>query len=71
MNKVVNLMERLERVKLAQTDEMPDELSLSLWEFGAELAALDNDGAATLASELGIAPDAVKEMARLYARRWC
>lgn len=68
MNKIDDLMDRLERVKLAQTDEDPDRLSLSLWELGAELAALDDDGAATLAGELGIAPEDVWEMARTYAR---
>lgn len=46
MNKIDDLMERLERVKLAQTDETPDGLSMSLWALGAELIALDDDGVA-------------------------
>ena len=66
--KIAALMERLERVKLAQTDETRDGLSKSLWEFGAELAALDDEGTAALASELGIMQDDVREMARSYAR---
>jgi hypothetical protein len=68
MNKIDDLMERLERVKLAQTDETPDGLSTSLWALGAELIALDDDGVAVMADKLGIAPDDVREMGRTYAR---
>lgn len=68
MNKIDDLMERLERVKLLQTDEAPDGLSVSLWELGAELTAMDDEGVTTLADELGINPDDVREMAWSYAR---
>ena len=68
MNKIDDLMERLERVKLLQTDEAPDGLSASLWELGAELTAMDDEGVTTLADELGINPDDVREMAWSYAR---
>jgi len=69
MSKISDLMERLERVKLAQEMEPPvDELSKSLWAFGAELAALDDEGVAAFAKELNITLDDVREMARTYAR---
>lgn len=68
MNKIDDLMERLERVKLAQTDGTPDGLSLSLWALGAELAALDEAGLAAEAEALGITPDNVRDMGRTYAR---
>ncbi len=69
MNKVADLMERLERVKLARAAEPePDGLSVSLREFGAELAALDDDGIAAMAEDLGITPEGIREMARAYAR---
>lgn len=68
MNKIDDLMERLERVKLLQTDEAPDGLSASLWELGAELTAMDDEGVTALADELGINPDDVREMAWSYAR---
>lgn len=68
MNKIDDLMERLERVKLLQTDEAPDGLSESLWELGAELTAMDDEGVTALADELGINPDDVREMAWSYAR---
>ena len=39
MDKIISLIERLERVKLARDMEPdPDGLSLSLWAMGAELA---------------------------------
>lgn len=64
-----DLFDRLERVRLAREMEPdPDGLSLSLWEMGAELAALDELGLASVAEALGIAPDDVREMARTYAR---
>lgn len=71
MDKTNSLLERLEAVKLAREMEQAipvDALSQSLYEFGAELAALDDDGAIALADELGITPDDVREMARSYAR---
>lgn len=69
MNKITGLLERLERVKLAQDMEpAPDGLSLSLWALGAELAALDEAGIVAEAEALGITPDDVREMARTYAR---
>ena len=68
MDKIISLIERMERVKLGQTDEAPDGLSKSLWELGSELAALDDEGVTALADELGIAPDDVRAMAQSYAR---
>lgn len=69
MDKIVSLMNRLERVKLARDMEPdPDGLSLSLWAMGAELAALDEAGLAAEAEALGITPDDVRDMARTYAR---
>lgn len=69
MNKIDDLLERLECVKLAREMEPdPDGLSLSLWAMGAELAALDDDGIAALSDELGIAPDDIREMAWTYTR---
>lgn len=69
MDKIDNLLERLEYVKLARTMEPePDALSLSLWALGAELAALDEAGLAAEAETLCITPDDVREMARTYAR---
>lgn len=68
MDKIVSLMNRLERVKLARDMEPdPDGLSLSLWAMGAELAALDEAGLAAEAEALGITPDDVRDMARAYA----
>lgn len=69
MNKIDDLLERLDRVKLARDMvPEPDGLSLSLWKLGDELAALDDDGIAALADELCITPDNVRDMARTYAR---
>ncbi len=68
MDKINDLMDRLERVRLAQDDAPPDELSRSLWEFGAELAALNEAGIKARAEEWGITQDDVREMARTYAR---
>ena len=66
MNKIDDLIERVERIKLSQTDEAPDALSISLWAMGAELAALDESGLAAEAEALGITPDDVREMALAY-----
>ncbi len=69
MDKITSLIDRLERVRLAQDMEpASDGLSLSLWALGAELAALDEAGLAAEAELLGIIPDDVREMARTYAR---
>lgn len=69
MNKIDDLLERLECVKLAREMEPdPDGLSLSLFEFGRELAALNEAGVAAKAEAWGITPDDVREMARTYAR---
>lgn len=69
MDKIISLIDRLERVKLTQDMEPePDALSLNLWALGAKLAALDEAGIAAEAEALGITPDDVREMARTYAR---
>lgn len=69
MNKIDDLLERLECVKLAREMEPdPDALSLSLFEFGRELAALDEAGLTAEAETLGITTGDVREMARVYAR---
>lgn len=69
MNKIDDLLERLECVKLARDMEPePDGLSLSLWALGAELAVLDDEGVNAEAEALGISPEAVREMARTYSR---
>lgn len=65
--KIEAMRERLERVKLTQ-DMEPDALSLNLWALGAKLAALDEAGIAAESETLGIAPDDVRDMARLYSR---
>lgn len=67
MNKIDDLLERMDRVKLAR-DMEPDALSLSLWALGAELAVLDDEGVNAEAEALGISPEAVREMARTYSR---
>lgn len=64
MNKIDDLMNRLEMVKLARDMEPEaDGLSLSLWAMGTELAALDDEGTVALAAEWGISPDNVRQMA--------
>ncbi len=69
MDKIISLIERLERVKLARDMEPdPDGLSLSLWAMGAELAVLDEAGLAAEAEALGITPEDVREIAWTYAR---
>lgn len=62
------LMERIEREKVLRTDDHMDDLSRSLYEFGAELASLDDLGVMLMADELEISPDAVRSMAQSYAR---
>lgn len=53
MNKIDDLMNRLEMVKLARDMEPePDGLSLSLWAMGKELAGLDALGKSALLYEL-------------------
>ena len=69
MDKIISLIDRLERVKLTQDMEPePDALSLNLWALGAKLAALDEAGIVAEAEMLGITPDDVREMARTYAK---
>lgn len=68
MNRIDALMERIEREKALRTDDHMDDLSRSLYEFGAELAALDDLGVVLLSDELEISPDAVRSMAQSYAR---
>lgn len=63
------LVQMRERVKLARENEPePDALSRSLWAFGAELAALDEEGTVALAAEWGISPDNVRQMAQDLSR---
>lgn len=69
MNKIYDLLERMDRVKLARDMEPePDAMSLSLWALGAELAVLDDEGVNAEAEALGISPETVREMARTYSR---
>lgn len=66
---IKTLMDRLERVRDNRLNRPPaDDLSLSLWAFGARLSALDDEGVNAEAEALGISPEAVREMARTYAR---
>jgi len=61
------LAAEVERRKLIR--EMPvDPLSQSLYEMGAELAALDELGVIRTAHELGIRPDDVRVMAQSLVR---
>lgn len=65
--RIAAIAEAIERRKMEQ--EAPvDDLSKSLFEFGRELAALDEAGVAAKAEACGITPDDVREMARTYAR---
>ena len=69
MNKIDDLLERLDRVKLARDMEPEaDGLSLSLWAMGAELAALDDESTVALAAEWGISPDNIRQMALDFSR---
>lgn len=69
MNKVADLLERLERVRLNRENASdPDPLSESLWEYFAELAALGEAGLAAAAAELGVTPEDVVDMAQNYVR---
>lgn len=61
----------LQRLRLLETRRAGasgpvDDLSESLWEFGRELAALDEPGRALMACELEIAAEAPERMARSY-----
>lgn len=52
MSKIINLLDRLERVKLAREMEPePDGLSLSLMALGREMASMTEDDIAALAAE--------------------
>lgn len=54
----------------AMEEEAPaDDLSKSLFEFGRELAALDEAGLAAKAEAWGIAPEDLREMTRMYANK--
>lgn len=65
--RIAAIAEAIERRKMEQ--EAPvDDLSKSLFEFGRELAALDEAELAAKAEAWGITPDDVREMARTYAR---
>lgn len=65
--RIATIAEAIERRKMEQ--EAPvDDLSKSLFEFGRELAALDEAGLAAKAEAWGITPDDAREMARTYAR---
>ena len=61
------LAEAIERRKMEQGAHV-DALSRSLFEFGQELAALDEAGLSAEAEVLGITRDDVRAMARMYAR---
>lgn len=65
--RITALTAALQRRQMEQAAPI-DPLSASLWELGAELAALDEAGLAAEAEALGITPDDVREMARTYAR---
>ena len=57
IRRIDNLQDRLERVKLDRANMPPaDALSVSLWELGAEMAALDADGLAKAAEIMGTVP---------------
>lgn len=56
------LARAFERRRLEQAAPI-DPLSASLWEFGAQLAALDNLGAIAEAAELGINSEDVRKLA--------
>lgn len=66
-NRIDTLIERIEREKDLRSDDHMDNLSCSLYEYGAELATLDDLGVMLLANELEIDSDAVQRMARDYA----
>ena len=66
-NRIDTLIERIEREKDLRSDDHMDDLSRSLYEMGAELAALDDLGLTLAADALEISPDAVRSMARDYA----
>lgn len=64
------ILHRLQRLE-DYRDELrapADGLTASLWEYGATLAAMDALERTITAEALGIAPDAVKTMARSYTR---
>lgn len=63
--RITALAEAIERRKMEQ--EAPvDDLSGSLFEFGQELAALDETGLAAEAEALDISPNDVRDMAQMY-----
>lgn len=71
-NRIDGLMERIEREKVLRADDRMDDLSRSLYELGDYLNGLDDLGVMLEADEMEISPDAVRDMARSYARPlWC
>lgn len=63
--RITALAEAIERRKMEQ--EAPvDDLSRSLFEFGQELAALDETGLAAEAEALDISPNDVRDMTQMY-----
>lgn len=67
-NRIDTLIERIEREKVLRSDDYMDELSRSLYEYGAELATLDVLGVMLEADELEISLEAVQDMARSLVR---
>ncbi len=65
--RIAALTDAVQRRQMEQ--DMPvDSLSESLYELGAELAALDDLGVLLEAQELGIGPDDVRNMAQSLVR---
>jgi len=72
MNKSISariavLTDKIQRRQMEQAVPV-DPLSESLYELGAELAALDDFGVLLEAQEMGIRPDDVRSMARSLVR---
>ena len=65
--RIAALSAALQRRQMEQAAPV-DPLSASLWALGAELAALDEAGLAAEAEALGITPDDVRDMARIYSK---
>lgn len=65
---ITELIEEMERLKDTRTYETPDPLSVSLWEFGAEVSAMDDNSAVVLATELDITPDELRALALDFVR---
>ena len=65
--RIAALSAALQRRQMEQAAPV-DPLSASLWSLGEELAALDEAGLAAEAEALGITPDDVRDMARIYSK---